>query len=418
VNISIVTPSNNFQFLPDAYESFKDQDFYEWIILRNGAALDHDLNIPILDERIKIFDYIPEKPTDWIGLLKNEACSHATGDIILELDHDDLLMPTAIEKVKQAFEDPEVGFVYSNCAQFLYPTWTKPNRFNTAMGWKWRDFTYQDHVIDETVSFPPTPASISKIWFAPDHLRSWRKSIYDEVGGHSREMRVLDDEDLMCRLYLKSKFKHIDECLYLYRITGANSWSQSDKNQEIQANVMRLYDKYIYQLCERWCDINSLLKIDLGGRFNKPAGYLGLDYKGSDITCNLMEKWPFEDNSIGLIRAHDILEHLPDKTFSMREAHRVLVPGGYFLSMTPSALGQGGFQDPTHISFWVKNSFLYYTNQDQARFIDNTSIRFKTMRVEEPYYPTDWFKNMGISYVKFDGVKLPTPIAIPGPTEI
>ena len=405
MNVSIITPSNDVQFLQEAHDSFKDQDYYEWIILRNGKALEQE--IPWFgDERVKVFDYTEK--TDYIGLLKNETCSHVTGDIVLELDHDDLLMPTTIEKLKKAYEDPEIGFVYSNCAQFNYPAWTKPNRFNPAVGWQWRDYTYQDHVLDEIVSFPATPASVSKIWFAPDHFRSWRKSLYDEIGGHNRGMRVQDDEDLMCRLYMKTKFYHINECLYLYRITGANSWAQSDKNAEIQNNVIRLYDKYIYQLCERWCEMNSLLKIDLGGRFNKPDGYLGLDFKGTDVTCDLNERWPFEDNSIGLIRAHDVFEHLKYKEHTMAECHRVLVPGGYLLTQTPSALGQGGFQDPRHVSYWVRNSFLYYINRDQARFIDNTTYKFKAMRLEEPYYPTDWFRQNGISYVKADLIKLPS----------
>ena len=415
-----MTPTNNLKFLPDAYESFKDQDFYEWIILRNGEALEPKNHFTATtlfgDDRVKIFDF--STPTDFIGLLKNEACSRATGDVIVELDHDDLLIPTAIEKIKEAFQDPEIGFAYSNCAQFNYPVWTKPNRFNSGMGWKWRDLTYQGHVLDETISFGPSPASVSRIWFAPDHVRSWRKDIYDQIGGHNREMRVLDDGDLICRLYLKTKFEHINECLYLYRINGENSWAQPDKNKEIQENVMVLYGKYIYQLCERWCELNHLLKIDLGGAIGKPDGYLGLDKHGSDITCDLTERWPFEDNSIGMIRAHDILEHLPDKNFTMSEAHRVLVPGGYFLSMTPSCLGQGGWQDPTHKSFWVRNSFWYYTKQDQARFIKNYSTKFQVMRLEEPYYPSDYAKNNGIVYIKADLIKLPSKERLPGAIEL
>jgi SAM-dependent methyltransferase len=204
--------------------------------------------------------------------------------------------------------------------------------------------------------------------------------------------------------------------LYLYRITGENSWIQ--KNKEIQDNIMVLYDKYIYKLCERWCDINNLLKIDLGGAFNKPAGYLSLDKKGADVTCDLTQKWPFEDNSVGLIRAHDIFEHLPDKNFTMSEVYRILVPGGFLLSQTPSCLGQGGWQDPTHVSYWVRNSFYYYTRSDQARFISNTSTRFQVMRLEEPYYPSNYFKDNGISYVKADLIKIPSPIRLPGLIEI
>ena len=56
-------------------------------------------------------------------------------------------------------------------------------------------------------------------------------------------MSILDDLDLMCRMYLKTKFRHIDQGLYIYRVHGDNSWLRY--NGEIQDNVYRIYDQYI-----------------------------------------------------------------------------------------------------------------------------------------------------------------------------
>jgi SAM-dependent methyltransferase len=47
----------------------------------------------------------------------------------------------------------------------------------------------------------------------------------------------------------------------------------------------------------------------------------------------------------------------------MEEIWRVLKPGGIFESSTPSTDGRGAFQDPTHISFWNRNSWLYYSEK-------------------------------------------------------
>ncbi len=122
--------------------------------------------------------------------------------------------------------------------------------------------------------------------------------------------------------------------------------------------------------------------MDLGGRFNLPSipGYQSVDLKDADIVCDLNKPWPFEDNSVGVLRCSDILEHLLDPLHVMKEAYRVLIPGGWLIAWVPSTDGRGAYQDPTHRSFWNENSFLYYTDQNKACFID-TPVRFQATRL-------------------------------------
>ena len=63
-----------------------------------------------------------------------------------------------------------------------------------------------------------------------------------------------------------------------------------------------------------------------------------------------------------------------------KELYRILVPGGWFLSSTPSTDGRGAFQDPTHVSFWNENSFLYYTDRRKGRYIKEP-VRFQAPRL-------------------------------------
>lgn len=86
------------------------------------------------------------------------------------------------------------------------------------------------------------------------------------------------------------------------------------------------------------------------------------------LKADLRKKWPWEDSTIEEIRAHDILEHLPDIRKSMNEAHRVLVPGGILDLFVPTTDGRGAFQDPTHVSFWNANT-MYYFVEDFAEWM-------------------------------------------------
>ncbi|MFM6265385.1 MAG: methyltransferase domain-containing protein, partial [Dolichospermum sp.] len=71
----------------------------------------------------------------------------------------------------------------------------------------------------------------------------------------------------------------------------------------------------------------------------------------------------FPDHSVDFIKAYDIIEHLPNRIHTMNEIWRILKPGGIVDISVPSTDGRGAFQDPTHVSFWNINSFMYYCQE-------------------------------------------------------
>lgn len=74
--------------------------------------------------------------------------------------------------------------------------------------------------------------------------------------------------------------------------------------------------------------------------------------------------WPADDGSVHEILASHVMEHIPaaePRIFVMNEAHRVLRPGGVFAVRVPNAaVGWHAYADPTHVSFWVLESFHYF----------------------------------------------------------
>jgi O-antigen biosynthesis protein len=389
MKISIITPSHNTKHLHELQESILSQTFqnWEWVVLLNNGASFNAKDDPRIRLEVSLSD------TTSVGALKKEACSHCTGDVIAEVDHDDMITPDCLEKLAAAFAKPEIGFVYSDNAKLSDSF--KP--YNPAYGWTWRMFDWKGLSLYAMNSQPLYPGRMGYIWFAPDHIRAWRKSVYDAVGGHNPSLSILDDQDLMHRFFMVTKFHHIPEVLYIYRITGNNTWLE--RNAEIQKQTVEMYNQNIYKLAERWATINNLLKIDLCGGFSKPDGYLSIDLEDGDITADLNQGIPLADNSVGVVRAHDALEHIKDQQHIMKEIHRVLAPGGLLLSSTPSTDGRGAWQDPTHVSFWNQNSFWYWTRPQQAQYICNTSHLFRECSLFT-HFPTVWHKDNNISYVQ------------------
>ena len=407
LKVSIFTPTHNPKFILDTYNSIKRQTYNQWVIFLNNNINVSDLPACIIhDSRTKIIT--GGVGIQNIGALKKIACSFCDGDILVELDHDDILLPNALAMVHEAFLDESVVFAYSDCAEFNDSDWSS-RQYDSNYGWEHYTIEYEGHTLTPAITPDPIPYHASIIYHSPNHFRAFRKSAYDRVGGYDASLSICDDQDLMCRLYMEGKFYHIKECLYLYRVHGNNTWLE--RNAAIQEETLRLQKKWIRPMVESWANSNNLVKLDLGGRFNSPDGYVSVDFKGGDVRCDLNKQWPFEDSSVGVIRAFDIIEHLKDPIHTMSEIHRVLIPGGYVFIEVPSTDGRGAWQDPMHISWWNENSFWYYTDRNLAQYIDNDTIKFKSI-VLETHFPSDWHRQHNISYVRSDmvcvkdGVKL------------
>jgi glycosyltransferase involved in cell wall biosynthesis len=397
--LSIFTPTHNPLFINRLAKSLIDQTHqdFEWVIVPNGDCRPEDISLPVYGNLISKVRIIPYTGlTQNIGEIKKFACENSLGNVLVEVDHDDELTPDCLEELTATFADDKVDFVYSNCCEILND---QPYTYSDIYGWKYRSFQWKGKDLLETLAFAPDPAAFSKIWYAPNHVRAWRRSFYVGIGGHDASMEVCDDHDIVCRSYIHGNVKHIDKCLYVYHYTGMNT-SKGEKNELIQNMTLGLHDKYIYQMVEKWSDMNGLRKIDLCGGFDSPLNYESIDKFGGDITADLEDPWPIEDGTVGVFRAHDALEHMKDQIHVMKEIYRCLAPKGWLLSLTPSSDQRGAFQDPTHKSFWNSNSFFYYCKEQQARYI-NTPVKMQLNRIKN-FYPSDWHSLHQILYVKAD----------------
>ena len=327
-----------------------------------------------------------------------------------------MLVEHCLEKLNEAFQNPEIGFVFSDNAIWSHDNTFQP--FTSDQGWTYKAYNWKGKELFSMNAFDATSHSLSFIWYAPDHVRAWRKSVYDELGGHNPDMDACDDQEMMIRTYLHTKFHKIDEVLYIYRVTGWNTCYSEEINPKIQQVTVELFNQYGQRLAERDADLRGLKKVDIGGGLNGIPGYLTIDQEGADINCDLNNGIPLPDNSVGVINASHIIEHLRDPFKTMSEIHRVLAHGGWVFIEVPSTDGRGAFQDPTHVSFWNENSFLYYTDAYLAGFLRNTTVRFQSYRCET-YFPNEWMESLNSSVVsawmfaiKDDNIRYPGTLKI------
>jgi glycosyltransferase involved in cell wall biosynthesis len=411
MKISIITPSHKYQpYFDELYSSITAQTHsdWEWVVYLNGEFKKDKLSAEILnDERVKVFEDYDGNTN--IGYVKNKAFFLGTGEVLVEVDHDDILTPDCLEELAKAFEqNPECGFVYSDNATYHMQDAFTP--YSPMFGWTYRDFEWNDKKLIAMNSFTASSHSVSYIWYAPDHVRAWRKDVYDKIGGHNVELSICDDHELMIRTYLETSFYHIPKVLYIYRITGDNSWLE--RNEAIQIKTKELHNQYAQLLAEKDADTRGLLKVDIGGGLFPRAGYTTIDQEDADIICNLDDGIPLKDNSVGVLNASHVIEHLKDPIKTMREIHRVLAHGGWAFIEVPSTDGRGAWQDPTHVSYWNENSFWYYTKQSHAQFIRNKDIKFSCMRLE-----TNWWDS-NIAVVNTHLVAVKDGDRYPGPIEM
>lgn len=411
--ISVFTPlsATGNPYIEAAYETLKSQTVtdWEWVVLENhGGELPKKIR---KDKRVRLFG---DTQLEGIGALKRRCCELSKGDILFEFDHDDLLHEDALLEAKKAI-DAGADFVVSDFAEFHDETWA-PNTYRADCGWTSYPVTFQGHDLLAQPNPPITPQNLRRVEWAPNHLRAWRTSAYWKVGGHNAELPVIDDHELIVRGYLAGlRYVHIKKCLYFYRVHKQQTVTQ--KNQLIQELTGQIYDKYIFELAEKFCADNvqtkpgqyaPLRKIDLCGGIDTYKDYEPID---KTTGYDLDGRWgafiqspgagfvEIPDNSVGVIRAFDAIEHLRSPIHTMNEAYRVLAPGGFLLIQVPSTDGRGAFQDPTHVSFWNENSFWYYTRASHARYISDFKGRFQVAKLRS-FFPSAWHRENAIAYVE------------------
>ena len=104
--------------------------------------------------------------------------------------------------------------------------------------------------------------------------------------------------------------------------------------------------------------------LNVGAGCNPQPGMVNLDrvaLPGVDVVHDLdVFPWPFPDEHFDQVVAVQVFEHVEHPVGFMREAWRVLKPGGTLLIIVPHYLSENSHTDPTHRRHCTVHTWDYW----------------------------------------------------------
>jgi glycosyltransferase involved in cell wall biosynthesis len=240
------------------FASLREQTYanWEWVIVDDsdddGKTFRMLSGLAAQDHRIRVFK--PWEHSGIIGKVKNWACSLAQGHILLELDHDDELTDYALDYVVKGFgQFAEAGFLYTDCAEIYEDGTGLCYRDGWAFGYgSYADVEYRGKRYKSGCPGNINSKTIRHITSTPNHIRAWRRSFYESIGGHNKELHVADDYEIMVRTFLKTRMVRVPELCYLQHIGNT---AQQKRNGEIHRHVRSIRAHYDRMIHERFLEL-------------------------------------------------------------------------------------------------------------------------------------------------------------------
>ena len=206
VRVSIIMNCHNCeQYLTEAIKSIYAQSINDWeIIFWDNFSTDRGPEIvKSFDERIKYYkgeEFLP------IGAARNLAVQKAEGEFITFLDTDDMMVPTHLESLLNAFKD-DTDAVYSNFVIKDMSTNETKKPFNPEYEF------HEGHIAGHL-------AKKNFIWLQALMVKAEAVKKLDHA--FDAELMTAEDYDFILRLALNGKFRFISDATLIYRMHDKN----------------------------------------------------------------------------------------------------------------------------------------------------------------------------------------------------
>lgn len=230
----ITTTFNSGEKIFRPYNSLKNQKYrnWEWILWDDSEEENNETWKQLLkfqEEDIRINCYKSTYHSGYIGEMKWKAGSLSKGEWIVEIDHDDIVDENLFEWCHQAtIKYPDANFICSSCVElfedteesFAYGDFTAFGYCSYQKQWlrnKWHNVYHIPYLNSKT---------LRHIVGIPNHVRIWRRSFYEKIGRHNKDLPVVDDYELILRSLVEGKWINIEApTYYQFRNKNGNNFT-------------------------------------------------------------------------------------------------------------------------------------------------------------------------------------------------
>jgi glycosyltransferase involved in cell wall biosynthesis len=213
------------------------------------------------DCRVHVFQ--ASKHSGYIGQMKQWVTGLASGDWIVELDHDDEVSPDLTIWVQTvARQYPDAGFMYTDFAEVYEGTEAS---FSYGDDFAWGYGSYNSRLIkgklqNHNHTNPINLQTWQNLTGLPNHARIWSRQFLQTVLGgfqYNRWLPVADDFELLVRTIIGSseagrRIVRIADVGYLqYRNIGADNYTDHRRKliQDLQQNVRNVHYDTVATKC-------------------------------------------------------------------------------------------------------------------------------------------------------------------------
>lgn len=242
---------NSYEKILRALDSIQKQTLkdWEWVIIDDSpddahfAYLRENMKV---DKRIRL--YKRSENSGNIGNVKNEAIMLCRGLYVLEMDHDDEILPDVLADATRAFtEDPEVGFVYMDFiniyedgSNFAYEReFSNPYLSKGYGGYYFQKYKGRWVYVFSTANI--NNVTMCSLTCLPNHPRIWRKETLMKMGNYSEYLPICDDLEILLKTAIQTKIAKVQKFGYIQYMNNNNNNFSLIRNSEIN----RLGPKYI-----------------------------------------------------------------------------------------------------------------------------------------------------------------------------
>jgi glycosyltransferase involved in cell wall biosynthesis len=236
---SLFTPSyNSYHKIMRVYESLKAQTLkdWEWIIMDDSPDDKHFdfLRKNMLhDNRIRFYRHSHNNGS--IGNVKNETVSLCRGKYVLEMDHDDEILPFVLQESADLFDsNPEVGFIYMD---FICVYESGKNQWYGDFLCKGYGGYYSMKHNNQWRLVYITPninnITLSHLVCCPNHPRIWRRDALLQMGNYCEYLHICDDYEILLRTAVNYKMAKIHKMGYIQYMNNDDNNFSIIRNKEI-----------------------------------------------------------------------------------------------------------------------------------------------------------------------------------------